>query len=140
MPSDKSDPVTAPLFFKQGLNAVKKANKALSRKKKGSNHRKAARKNKDFHFKTAKALVDTYDVICFEDLDLKSMQKKWGRKISDLGLYNFLKAVEHYCRMEGSELAYVDRYFPSSKMCSSCGHINKELALKDLLGLPRLQN
>ena len=143
MPSDDSDPIQSPLFFKQGANAVKRANKALSRKKKGSNHRKQARKHlarvhrsiankrKDFHFKLAKALVDKYDLLYFEDLNLKAMQRLWGRKVSDLGLHNFLKVVEHYCRQEGAEAAYVDRFFPSSKLCHVCGYINKELALKD---------
>lgn len=143
MPSDDTDPIQSPLFFKQGIKAVKKANNVLSRKKKGSNHRKQARKHlarvhrtiankrKDFHFKTAKALVSEYDLLCFEDLNIKAMQLLWGRKVSDLGLFSFLRTVEHYCRQEGSELAFVDRFFPSSKMCSSCGHINKELALKD---------
>jgi len=143
MPSDETDPIQSPLFFNQGVKAVKKANKVLSRKKKGSNHRTQARrhlacvhrsianKRKDFHFKTAKALVSEYDLLCFEDLNIKAMQRLWGRKVSDLGLFSFLRAVEHYCRQEGSELIFVDRFFPSSKMCSSCGHINKELALKD---------
>ncbi|EMS80665.1 RNA-guided endonuclease InsQ/TnpB family protein [Desulfotignum phosphitoxidans] len=143
MPSNETDPIQSPLFFKQGIKAVKKANNVLSRKKKGSNHRKQARKHlarvhrtiankrKDFHFKTAKALVSEYDLLCFEDLNIKAMQLLWGRKVSDLGLFSFLRTVEHYCRQEGSELVFVDRFFPSSKMCSSCGHINKELALKD---------
>jgi putative transposase len=143
MPSDETDPIQSPLFFKQGIKAVKKANNVLSRKKKWSNHRKQARKHlarvhrsiankrKDFHFKTAKALVSEYDLLCFEDLNIKAMQLLWGRKVSDLGLFSFLRTVEHYCRQEGSELVFVDRFFPSSKMCSSCGHINKELALKD---------
>jgi len=143
MPSDDSDPIQSPLFFKQGIKAVKRANKALSRKKKGSNHRKEARKHlarvhlsiankrNDFHFKTAKALVDVYDVLCFEDLNIKAMQRLWGRKVSDLGFYNFLKIIECFCRQKGSELAFVDRFFPSSKMCHVCGYINKKLELKD---------
>jgi len=143
MPSDDSDPIQSPLFFKQGIKAVKRANKALSRKKKGSNHRKEARKHlarvhlsiankrNDFHFKTAKALVDVYDVLCFEDLNIKAMQRLWGRKVSDLGFYNFLKIIEYFCRQKGSELAFVDRFFPSSKMCHVCGYINKKLELKD---------
>ncbi len=143
MPSDNTEPIQLPLFFKQNIKALKKANKFLSRKKKGSNHRKMAKlhlarihksianKRKDFHFKVAKILIDRYDLICFENLDIKSMQQRWGRKISDLGFSNFLKIVENHCKQENVNISYVDRYFPSSKLCHICGHINKSLTLKD---------
>lgn len=51
--------------------------------------------------------------------------------ISDLGFADFVSILEHHCRKAGSILVKVDRYFPSSKLCSHCGHVQKELSLRD---------
>ena len=131
-PSDDTKEIDAPLFFKQGVKEIKKASKALSSKKKGSNNRKKARLNlarvhkrianqrRDYHFKTANQLAEKYDYLFFEDLHIKAMQMMWGRKISDLGFHNFLRIQEHCCKKSGSEIGYIDRFFPSSKLCHVC--------------------
>ena len=89
--SDNKD-IKAPLFFKQNANDIKKANRILSRKKKTSNHRRLAKialarlhkkisnQRKDFHFKLANKICSEYALICIEDLNIKGMQKRWGRK------------------------------------------------------------
>jgi putative transposase len=140
--SQDGEVVKAPEPFKKNLTALKKASKNLSSKKKDSNNRKKARLNlaraykkvanqrHDFQHKLARKLAASYKSIFVEDLDLKEMQKSWGRKVSDLGFYSFLKILEHHCNKAGSKLVKIPRFFPSSKTCSSCNHVIKELPVK----------
>ncbi len=135
--------IDSPLFFNQGSKKIKQLGLALSSKKKDSNNRKRARLNlarghkrianqrKDFHFKLAKELAEKYATICIEDLNLKAMQRLWGRKVSDLGFAKFVKILEHQCNKAGTVLIKIDRFYPSSKTCSNCGYIYKELSLKE---------
>ena len=135
--------VTAPLPLKKQLKSLKKANRNLSRKQKGSNHRRQARKSlarihrsvanqrKDFHFKLAKDLTNRHNAIAIEDLNLQGMKALWGRKVSDLGFASFVQILEHQATKTGCAIVKVDRWFPSSKTCSVCGCINKELSLRD---------
>lgn len=135
--------IDATLFFKHGLKGVKKANRNLSNKKKGSNNRRRARldlarihkrianRRRDYHFKLAKYLAEEYDHLFFEDLHMKAMQMMWGRKVSDIGFHNFLRILEHCCRQSGTVISFIDRFYPSSKECSACGYILKDLSLKE---------
>lgn len=139
--SDEKD-IESPLFFKQNRNTIQKANRNLSRKQKGSNNRKRARlalaslhkrianQRKDFHFKLAGNLAGEYATICIEDLNLKAMQKLWGRKISDLGFSDFVKILEYQASKTGSQIVKIPRFYPSSKTCSACGFVLEELPLK----------
>jgi len=95
--SDTTDGVShdieSPLFFKDNQNIVKKLNRQLSKKQKGSNNRKKAKRaltkqhikianqRKDFQFNLVNQLCQEYDLICLEDLNIKAMQKLWGKKI-----------------------------------------------------------
>ena len=138
--SDGED-VESPLFFKQNREAIQKANRNLSRKKKGSANRKRARlelarlhkktanQRKDFHFKLARNLSGEYATICIEDLNMKAMQKLWGRKISDLGFSEFVNVLEYQCSKTGSIVVKISRFYPSSKTCSHCGHVLDNLPL-----------
>lgn len=139
--SDQQD-VESPLFFKQNREAIQKANRNLARKKKGSANRKRARlelarlhkktanQRKDFHFKLAAELAGEYSAICIEDLNMKAMQKLWGRKISDLGFSDFVKTLEYQTSKTGSQVVKIPRFYPSSKTCSACGFVLDELPLK----------
>ena len=86
---------------------------------------------RDWQFKTALDLARTFDVLCIENLSLAGMKRLWGRKVSDLAWADFVKILAWQCKKHGSTLVKVDRFFPSSKLCSQCGHIHKELGLKD---------
>lgn len=133
--------IVSPLFFKQSSKKIKKLNRALSSKKKGSNNRKRSRldlvrshkrianQRKDFHFKLAKELAEKYSVICIEDLNLKAMQCLWGKKVSDLGFADFVRILEYQCSKTGTRLIKIDRFYPSSKTCSHCGYVLAELPL-----------
>ncbi len=138
--SDGAD-VISPLFFKAERKEIRKLNKSLSRKKKGSNNRKRARielarahkrianRRKDFHFKLAGDLAGKYALICVEDLNLKAMQKLWGRKISDLGHGQFVNILKYQCAKTGAAIVETPRFYPSSKTCFDCGHVLDDLPL-----------
>jgi putative transposase len=133
--------IKSPQFFKQSLNAIKKASKQHSKKLKGSSNRERARKNlvrkyedishrrRDWFWKLAHELTDRFDVLCFETLNLKGMQRLWGRKISDLAFGEFLQILEWVAKKKHKQVVFVDRWYPSSKTCYHCGHILESLDL-----------
>ncbi|KAM3115161.1 RNA-guided endonuclease InsQ/TnpB family protein [Phormidesmis sp. 146-33] len=133
--------IESPLFLKQSLNAIKKASRNHSKKQKGSSNRERARLNlvrkhedvgnrrSDWFWKLALDLTDQFDVLCFETLNLKGMQRLWGRKISDLAFGEFLKILEWVATKKGKQLVFINRWYPSSKTCSNCGHVLESLDL-----------
>lgn len=135
--------IESPLFFNQSRNRLKAASRNLSSKKKGSNNWHKAKDNlnrvyedvsnkrKDWFWKLAHRLTDEYDVLIFEDLNLDGMKRLWGRKVSDLSFASFLEILQTISTIKGKVVHFVDRFYPSSKTCSHCGYINKELSLKD---------
>lgn len=71
--------------------------------------------------------------IVIEDLNIKGMMKNrhLSKAIGEMGWYDFRKQLEYKCKYRGIELVIADRFYPSSKMCSKCGNINKKLKLSD---------
>lgn len=104
--------IESPQFLRQSLRIIKRTNR-----------------RSDWFWKTAHKLTDKFDVLCFETLSLKGMQRLWGRKISDLAFGEFLQILEWVAKKKGKQVVFVDRWYPSSKTCSHCGHILKELDL-----------
>jgi len=135
--------IKSPLFFSQLRNKLKAASRSLSRKKKGSNnwyraqdhlnrvYEEISNKRRDWFWKRSDELTNKYDVLIFEDLNLKGMQRLWGRKVSDLSFATFLKILETVATNKGKLVHFVDRWYPSSKTCSVCGHVNQDLSLTD---------
>jgi putative transposase len=133
--------IDSPQFLKQSLNVVKKASRQHSKKLKGSANRERARKNlvrkyedisnarRDWFWKLAHDLTNKFDVLCFETLNLKGMQRLWGRKISDLAFGEFLQILEWIAKKKGKQVIFIDQWYPSSKTCSSCGHVLEKLDL-----------
>lgn len=133
--------IESPQFFKQSLNAIKKASRQHSKKLKGSSNRERARKNlvrkhedisnrrRDAWWKLAHELTDKFDILCFETLNLKGMQRLWGRKISDLAFGEFLQILRWVAKKKNKLVVFVDQWYPSSKTCSSCGHVLEKLDL-----------
>ena len=134
--------IEAPLPYRRDLEKIRKLHKQLSGKQRGSNNRQRARLNlarlhrkvtnqrRDFHFKLARQLAETYDCIFLEDLCLEGMKRLWGCKVSDLGFSEFVAILEYMCKKLGSTLTFVDRFYPSTKTCSSCGS-KSDLSLND---------
>ena len=117
----------------------------MSRKQKGSNgfekqklkvakiHEKIASCRLDTLHKVSKELVESYDLISVEDLNVKGMIKnhKLSKHIADTSWGNFVRFLQYKCDWYGKELVKVNRFFPSSKSCGDCGWINQELKLSD---------
>jgi putative transposase len=134
-------------FLKQHLSELAKANRNLARKEKETKNRKKARKNLarvhrkvankrlNSHYQLAVKILTKYDNVFFEDLTLAGMKALWGRKVSDYGFATFLKILEVKSLEHGKTFRKIDRFFPSSKLCSNekCGMIKSkgELTLKD---------
>ena len=135
--------IDSPEFYKQGLNAIRSANKALSRKQKGSSawyrakwhlarvHKEIANRRRDWFFKLALRLVRKYDTLAIETLNLEGMKKLWGRKISDIAFGEFALILQWTCAKYGKTLLKAGRWTPTTKPCSACGHLNEDLTLSD---------
>lgn len=145
--SDKTR-ISIPKPLSENKAKLRTLQRRLSRKQKGSNNRKKAQlklirlhlhiKNKrlDFCHKLTKKLIEDYDVICIEDLDVKSIQKKFGRVIQDNIFGLFRSQLEYKAELYGKEISVIDRYYPSTKTCSSCGHV-QPMSLSDRVYLCR---
>jgi putative transposase len=140
---DDDTSIESPLFFNQSRSELKAANRSLSRKKKGSKnwykakdnlnrvYETVANRRRDWFWKLAHQLTNEYDVLVFEDLNLDGMKRLWGRKVSDLSFSTFWEILQTVVTNKGKLVHFVDRFYPSSKTCSHCGYINKELTLKE---------
>ena len=123
-----------PQYLKANLKEIARLNRTLSRKQPGTkNYEKArqrlarahvrlANQRRDAHFKLARRLAGEYHILCFEDLNLKAMQRRWGRKVSDLGFSAFLQIQQHVAVQLGKQVVQIDRFEPSTTVCSECGH------------------
>lgn len=141
--SSDGEAIQSPQFLKRDLAALKKANRALSRKVKGSAnwhrarlhlarvHERIANRRNDWFWKLAHKLTDKYDALFFETLNIKAMQRLWGRKVSDLAFATFLQILKVVAVKKGKLVACIDRWYPSSKTCSNCGHVHKSLELSE---------
>ena len=133
-----------PQPLKQSLNQLRKLNKSLSRKVKGSNnwwravrelarlYRKISNQRKDWHYKRATDLCRRFDHIFTETLNLDGMKRRpWGRKVSDLAFFQFVEILKFKCFKHKREFFQVGQWTPTTKPCSECGHPNENLTLKD---------
>ena len=133
-----------PKYLKKALKKLKRLQRSVSRKKKGSNSRKkavkllarqyekVANKRKDFLHKTTKYLIDHYDTICLETLSASNMVKnnRLAQAIQDIGIYTFNAYMDYKAEWYGKNIIRIGRFEPSSKMCS-CGYIHSGLKLSD---------
>lgn len=131
-----------PRFLRNDLRRLRKASRKISLAKKGSHnrerrlkeldriHRKIRNRRSDYQWKLAHELCRRYDTICLEDLNLSGMTRLWGQKMNDLAHAEFVAKLEYIAIKYGVTVHKIDRYFPSSKLCS-CGHVNKLLKLSD---------
>jgi putative transposase len=129
--------IEAPLPLKGRLKVLRRLSRRHSRKAKGGQNRKKSAQRlaklhyrvstirQDFLHKVTTMLVSRAKTIVIEDLTLAGMRKLWGRKISDLGLYEFRRQLEYKCLMRGVDLVIADRFYPSTQLCSNCGSRKK---------------
>ena len=107
------------------------ANRAKARAKVARAHRKARASRADFLHKASTRLVRDHDVIAIEDLAVRNMVRNHSlaKAISDCGWGTFRRMIEYKAERAGRHVIPVDRWYPSSKTCSSCGHLLAELPL-----------
>jgi len=124
---------------------LRRAQKALARKQKGSRNREKARRRvaklyyrvscirQDALHKATSEIVKGADVVCIESLNVSGMLKnrKLSRALSDASLSEFLRQLAYKAEWAGVEVVEADRFYPSSKTCSGCGHVKQDLSLSD---------
>ena len=108
------------------------ANRAKAKAKVARAHRKVRASRADFLHRASTRLVRGHDVIVIEDLAVKNMvrNRSLAKAISDCGWGTFRAMVEYKAARAGRHVIVIDRWYPSSKTCSSCGHLLAELSLK----------
>jgi putative transposase len=132
--------------FKKTVNdRLKKLQKQLSRKQKGSNNRnkarlKIAKLNKkindsklNYLHEVTNTLINENQVICIEDLNVKGMIKnhRLADSISEMNFGEFVRMLEYKVGWYGRVVVKVDRFYPSSKTCNHCGYIKRDLKLSE---------
>src|SRR5947208_1167619 len=107
------------------------ANRAKARAKVARAHRKARASRQDFLHRASVRLVRDHDVIVIEDLNVAGMvrNRSLAKAISDCGWGEFRRMIGYKAARAGRHLIVIDRWYPSSKTCSSCGHLLAELSL-----------
>jgi len=133
------------LELKRDGSKIKFLHRQLSKKKKGSNNRKKVRlqlalqyekaenRKQDFQHKLSDKLCKENKLIAIEDLNIKGMVKNHclAKSISNQSWYSFVTKLEYKSKRYSGRIEKTNRFYPSSKTCSSCGHINQDLTLKD---------
>ena len=134
---------TSPMFYRQNTEKLAKAQKAYSRKVKGSNNQERERKNvarihkktvnqrTDHHWKLAIKLCRKFDILFFEDLNLEGMKRVWGKQVSDLAFGEFYQKLKHQAKKRIRSVLKINRWSPTTKVCCVCGHHKKDLTLTD---------
>lgn len=123
-------------YLRKSLNKLAKEQRKLSRRKKGSKNRNKQRikvaklhehisnQRKDFLHKLSSELINENQVICLEDLQVKEIQqnKYLSQSVSDVGWYEFRRQLEYKAKWYGREISFIDKWYPSSQICSNCGN------------------
>ena len=140
-----SEFVSNPRYFRRSEEKLKKAQRILSNRVKGGKnrfkqqkklfriHEKIRNQRLDFLHKLSTKLISENQVICLEDLQVKNMVKNHclAKSISDVSWSKFVELLKYKSDWYGRDLVQIDKFFPSSKMCSNCENIKKDLTLKD---------
>jgi len=107
------------------------ANRVKAAAKLARAHRKVRNARRDFLHRTSTRLVRSADTIVIEDLNVSGMvrNRRLARVISDCGWAEFRRQLQYKCERAGRNLVVIDRWYPSSKTCSACGHLLAELSL-----------
>jgi len=133
-------------YRKRLARAQRKASRRLVRgtKVQSNNYYKAQRKVARIHYKISclrsdsthkltSYLAKNHSLIAIEDLDVSEMlqSKRLSNSIADGGFFEFRRQLEYKTKWYGSKLVVIDRWFPSSKTCSTCGNVKKTLSLSE---------
>lgn len=136
--------IANPKYLSKLEKKLKREQRKLSKKKKGSKnrnkqrvklnivHEKIANQRNDFLHKTSTKLIRENQIICFEDLNVKDMVKnhKLAKAISDVSWSEFVRQNNYKALWHDRIIQKIDSFFPSSQLCSVCGY--KNIGVKDL--------
>ena len=137
--------IDSPQYLRKSEDKLAKLQRHLSRKIKGSNrknkarikvariHDKISNQRNDFLHKLSHRLVSENQAIFVEDLHVKGIMANHhlAKSVSDSGWSEFVRQLKYKSEWNGVYFGQIDRFFPSSKRCFSCGWINESLTLKD---------
>jgi putative transposase len=136
--------IEAPKPLAKRLRLLKRRSKQLSRKEKGSNnskskkaalalarpHRKVKNLRRDFLHRQTTWLARTKPVIVVEDLNVRGLSRgPLSRSVADVGWGTFLRMLEYKAKWYGTTLIVAPRSFPSTRLCSRCGHLCGKILL-----------
>ena len=132
-------------FKKKESNKIKRLQRQLSKKKKGSNNYNKTRvrlakvykiindKKQYYLHSVSNALIEDNQIICMEDLNVKGMVRNHhlAESISEMNFGEFRRMLEYKANWYNRKIVFVNRFYPSSKTCHNCGYIKRDLTLKD---------
>lgn len=97
------------------------------------NHRLTNIRHSYLHYVTSEIISRKPKFIVLEDLNVKGMMKNkhLAKAVQEQCFYEFYRQIQYKCNWNNIEFITADRYYPSSKMCSCCGNVKKDLKLKD---------
>ncbi|SUD48907.1 transposase, IS605 OrfB family [Nocardia otitidiscaviarum] len=134
--------ITSPRFLRQAERRLRKAQKALSRKDKGSKNRAKARRKvarahakvadtrRDWAHKQSTMIIRDNQAVYVEDLCIKGLARtRLAKSVHDAGWGMFVRMLEEKAARYGRQFSKVDRWFPSTRMCSVCGAIGEKQPL-----------
>ena len=139
--------VSSPKHFRKSEQKLAKRQRAFSRTQKGSKghekarlkvarcHQKIKNQRNDFLQKLSTKLIRENQVICLEDLSVKSMERnhKLAKSVTDASFSKFVSMLEYKAEWYGRKVIKIDRFYPSTQLCSGCGYKNE--SVKGLKGL-----
>ena len=136
--------IANPRFYRTQMRKLARAQRALSRKQKDSRnrgkarrkvarlHQKVAHQRQDFLHKLSRELVQRFDLISIEDLSIRGFARtKLSASILDAGWGMFRSFLTYKADRRDIHLMIIGRFFPSSRMCGTCGAVNANLKLAD---------
>jgi len=132
-----------PKYYRQAEVKLKKEQRKLSKKQKDSKnrekqrqkvaklHEKITNQRKDFLHKKSRQIANVYDAVIIEDIDMKLVAQslKLGKSTNDNGYGKLKVYLDYKLKEQGKQLIRIDKWYPSSKQCSHCKTIYKELTL-----------